>query len=490
MMKRRTTMKHHLLHWGTYLLCACGLLLLSGQQDFQQWLAEQDSAMQEFKDRRDKEFLNYLEKDWKEFQAYDGLVRDPAPKPPEIPLAASPAGEPLPDVPIIEEVAIPPMPAQPKPEPAPPPATSPTGREVKFLFFGIPVQIVVDKAIENVGMDEVNEEGIRNFWSTMSRTDYSPAVQQLESLRDRLGLNDWGYVHLTSSLGKSIYGERGNEWRLLSWFLLTKSGIQTRIGYHGEVVYLLLPSESKVFGVPFLTLEGEYFYIIPLGTESTSVPAITSYQGTYPNADRRIDFRLRTAPAFGNNPKELSLKFEYGGEEHTLPVKLNRHLIDFYNSYPQTDIPIYFGALLSAEAAGSLLHQLRPLVQGKSETKAVNILLRFVQTAFRYETDAQQFGAENYLFPEETLFYPASDCEDRSALFAYLVRNLLDREVIGLDYPGHIATAVKFHGDVGRDFIMHEGAKYTVADPTFIRAEYGMTMPAVREKTPEVFLIP
>ena len=45
---------------------------------------------------------------------------------------------------------------------------------------------------------------------------------------------------------------------------------------------------------------------------------------------------------------------------------------------------------------------------------------------------------------DEPLFYPYSDCEDHSVLFAYLVRELPGLEVIGLDYPGHVATAVRF----------------------------------------------
>ena len=79
---------------------------------------------------------------------------------------------------------------------------------------------------------------------------------------------------------------------------------------------------------------------------------------------------------------------------------------------------------------------------------AVNVLLRFVQTGFSYLTDSEQFGREKFMFPEETLSYPYSDCEDRSFLFAYLVSSLLGLDVIGLDYPGHVATAVKFSSPV------------------------------------------
>ena len=47
------------------------------------------------------------------------------------------------------------------------------------------------------------------------------------------------------------------------------------------------------------------------------------------------------------------------------------------------------------------------------------------------------------MFAEETLAAKASDCEDRAALFAYLARTVLDRTVVGLQWPNHVATAVK-----------------------------------------------
>lgn len=121
--------------------------------------------------------------------------------------------------------------------------------------------------------------------------------------------------------------------------------------------------------------------------------------------------------------------------------------------------------------------------------QTVNLLLCFVQTAFSYQVDDQQFGREKFLFPEETLFYPYSDCEDRSILFAYLVRELLGLEVIGLDYPGHVATAVRFSEEVPGDFVLCQGRKYTVCDPTYINATLGMGMPQFRGVDPQVILI-
>ena len=105
------------------------------------------------------------------------------------------------------------------------------------------------------------------------------------------------------------------------------------------------------------------------------------------------------------------------------------------------------------------------------------MLLDFVQTAFDYATDQEQFGYERPLFGDESLYYPKNDCEDRSILFAILVRDLLGLDVVLVHWPGHLATAVHFPEEVDGDYFTVEGRRYTVCDPTYIGAGIGETMP-------------
>ena len=121
-----------------------------------------------------------------------------------------------------------------------------------------------------------------------------------------------------------------------------------------------------------------------------------------------------------------------------------------------------------------------------TELEAVNFLLKFVQNAFEYRTDQQQFGEENFLFPEETLYYPYSDCEDRSVLFAWLVTELLDLEVVGLNYPGHVAAAVHLKQPVAGERVVFNGKGFVVTDPTYVNAVAGMVMPGYEDMKPGV----
>jgi hypothetical protein len=232
----------------------------------------------------------------------------------------------------------------------------------------------------------------------------------------------------------------------------------------------------------------EKYYITNLGGSDQPVKSLYTYEGRHEQAVKRIDFNLLASPVIGRNPLRKTFAFMYGGE-HRITVDINRTIVDFYEFYPQIDLDVYFNAPMSSETDNTLIEGLRPIIEGKSEPEAANIILRFVQTALEYQTDGEQFQYENYLFPEETLYYPYCDCEDRSFLYGYLVGSMLGLDVVGLEYPGHVATAVRFNGDVSGDTLLIDGGRYVICDPTFINANIGESMPKFKDVIPTVIEI-
>jgi len=112
-----------------------------------------------------------------------------------------------------------------------------------------------------------------------------------------------------------------------------------------------------------------------------------------------------------------------------------------------------------------------------TEVQAVNFLLHLTQSGFKYKTDGEQFGRERSLFLEESLNFPANDCEDRSIFFGKLVKELLGLRVVGLIYPNHLATAVEFKSHVKGDSVTYDNRRYIICDPTYIGADIGHAQP-------------
>jgi hypothetical protein len=61
--------------------------------------------------------------------------------------------------------------------------------------------------------------------------------------------------------------------------------------------------------------------------------------------------------------------------------------------------------------------------------------------------------------------YHYSDCDDRVALFYYLVKEIYNLPMIALLYPTHVTMAVPFDKPVGAP-VLYKGKKYSICEPT------------------------
>lgn len=460
-------------------------------ETFEEYKRHVSSEYQEYKDKRDREFVDFLKKQWSEFQGFKGLPLYQQPKPKVIPIArAKPAeSKEPPRIKEKEPARIVAEPARPvlMPPPAPvfiPPAITadPSKKIAAFDYFGVALKLTYDPKIRQ-RLAAIDQSNIANYWSELSKADYDPLLEQLRLTQKNMQLNDWGTFILIDKLARSINQNQENESVLLSWFLLSKLGYDSKIGYNNKSVYLMVAVSHTVYQTAFFKDEPKTYYCLSNSGQVHDVGKLFTYKGNYPDANRVLNFKIRSNPLLAGETGMRPLTFRYNNTQYNIKAQYSPALIGYYRFYPQSEYPIYFSANINDAATSSLLAQLAPLVRGKSEEEAVNLLLRFVQTAFPYETDEQQFSYEKVMLPEETLFYPYSDCEDRAILFAFLVRNLLDLPVVALHYPGHLATAVGFSGKVDGDTIIYKGRTFTVADPTYINANAGMAMPQFKNST-------
>jgi hypothetical protein len=486
--------------FGLSTLCLFLLAMpASSVSEFEQWKQQHQQSFQEYKDERDREFTAFLQEHWREMELLKGVVRDESPKPVTMPVAKPVPAEPAPeDIPARKPVDEKPLiilqpGAEPEPpvvvKPAPVPEQVRKGLRIRVDYFGTLVTLYYDPALKKSLPYRLNERALSNFWSALSKADYEPLLAQINDQANALQLNDWGYTVLTNKLGERIYPGDKNRQALFTWFVLTKAGFKSRVAYDDRNVYLLIPSKQRMYEVTYFTFDNERYYAVSFDGRTNKPGSVYTYDGHYPGAVKKLDMAIQTRVAKGANVEKRKLSFEYGGKEYAVDADYEKARINYLNTYPQLDLALYFNSAVAEVAESPLLQQLARDMEGMNETEAVNFLLRFVQTSFGYKTDDVQFGRENYLFPEETIFYPYSDCEDRSVLFAWLVKRLLSLDVVGLNYPGHVATAVRLNNGSDGDYVTHDGKRYTVADPTFVNATVGMTMPEFKNSRPEVILI-
>ena len=100
------------------------------------------------------------------------------------------------------------------------------------------------------------------------------------------------------------------------------------------------------------------------------------------------------------------------------------------------------------------------------------------------------WGHDRAFFPDETLYYPYCDCEDRAILLSRIVRDILGLKVVLIYYPGHLASAVNFtEAGVTGDYVLVNGLRYVICDPTFIGAPVGATMDGMDNRQAKIILL-
>ncbi len=465
-------------------LLLCGMLIVphcvAASEDFesyrrqqQQGIHKQQAEFQSYREQQDADFSDFLKMRWREFDSFQGKVRIKEPKPEQIPVApgVTPPRQVIAPKPVAPMRPVPPVPSKPLP-------VSPDTLRVDF--YGNPLDVSFDPAWRRYRSGgQASSQAMSAFWTMMSGSRYAQTLQTIDKASQRLKLDDWGRVSLWRAVAQSLQPGRKTEQRLLLWYFLIKSGYDVRLGYAGNDVYLFVAVQQPVYATKFTRVGEQTYYAVLADDRGDSIGRFYTYEANYPVKLKALDISSAAIGFTREVRAERSLSFDYKGQAVRLSVPYDRSLVEYLEGFPQSEFALYFDTDGSSILRHSLLAELRKYTAQMKEQEAVNFLLAFVQRAFAYKTDNDQFGREKYFFIEESLYFPYNDCEDRSVLFAWLVRELVGLKVIGLLYPGHMTTAVALtQPGSGMSYVDHHGQRFVIADPTYIGATVGMAMPA------------
>lgn len=449
---------------------------------FDAYVRETQSDFEKHRARLNAQFADYLKQRWEEFEVLSGE------KPPVLP---------EPDKPVVHDdkrqtpperlpiSTIPPVPVPRKPVPQEVPKREPSSSaNYDFSFYNTPCRVTLDES-HRFRLSASTEEAVSKTWNLLTKKDYETTLADCLRLRREFGLCDWPYAQMLGCLARSFLGET-NEATVLQAYLLVQSGYDVRIVRRGTSLLLALTTDRDVYACTYLNIDGKKYYLLdaPAGNGG-----YYTFRNSFSAYNQPCSLKLDRLPRLSYAAAKEITVTSRRYPELSVKVTGNGNLMDFFTHYPVCRWDVYASTPLSPELAETLLPALKKQLAGKTVPEAANMLLNFVQTGFAYQTDQQQFGYERPFFPDELFLYPYSDCEDRSALFACLVRSLLKLDVVLLHYPDHLATALHFPDDVSGDYILVSGKKYIVCDPTFIGANIGQTMPAYKKVGAEVIFL-
>lgn len=346
------------------------------------------------------------------------------------------------------------------------------GQNIAFQFYNKTFNISTDSSLYIKFDEKVSEKRIADFYYKLTQAKTSGILNLLMDYKVENHLNDWFYYQLIRKTVQQISPKEDNyeRYTLYKWFFLAKSGYDTRlaIGDNRQLLFYVW-SDEDISDIPFFKAEGKQFVCLNFHDYKDAhylTDKLNPVNIYIPEAENAFSYKVTQIPDFSpQDYKDKLITFNFRQKAYNFNVKLSTDVETVFKNYPLVNFESYFNIPLSRETYSSLIPLLKKNVKSMSQTKGVDYLMRFTRNAFLYEPDEDNFGKEKRLSPEQTLLSDYSDCDDRAALFFYLVKEIYNLPMIALLYPTHITMAVRFDKPVGKP-IAYKGSNYYVCEPT------------------------
>lgn len=338
-------------------------------------------------------------------------------------------------------------------------------------FYGQTFQFSYDQTQLTALPAELTRQSLQKELELTNTSDYRPLIDSLLAFKQRNQLNDWLYYQLIRKVAQQLCPKEQNygNYTFCKWFMLARSGYDARIALAGHKIIFYVFNDEDISDIPFFLVDGKKYMCLNYHDYAQvnlndDPPAAVKLE--VPEAKNAFSYKVTRLPDFKPGDYiEKSLGFTYDHKQYHFNIKFNPEIKTIFANYPGVDFETYFNIPLSKQTYSSLIPLLKKNISKMDQKKGVDYLMRFTRYAFLYEDDQQNFGKEKRMSPEETLSSNYSDCDDRAALFFYLVKEIYNLPMIALLYPTHITMAVEFSRPVG-DPILYHGKIYTACEPT------------------------
>ena len=421
--------------------------LYAQSNDYEAWLQEQGRVYDTFRTEAQAAYLASLRKPWERFDA-ERITSSANEIQQKFGAIETPTGD------VVESAAIPRDPVPVETRERMPEQLAPSTSDIADEWEG--------------AVAEVDISGIFGGIRDQFREGYLDDLSLLYSVVDALDQQDGGSESVP----------------IRTAVFLQELGISASIFKTERQVILGLASDDAVYDLPRLWWNDRQWYLVGLNDQDLVIdgelffPSIDAVEGR--------SFSFVPQPTKAGAAADRVISFTWNEQSYEFRIEYDSDWIQRLGERPELAFHHTLSVGLSPLTRASLENQIRPILGDLSEREQIEFLLRMVQKGFAYGLDSAQFGEQRALIAEEVLYYPYSDCEDRSALLIQLLSSLTGTEAVGLYYPGHVTVGLSIPPLPGDHVVSIEGSNYVMADPTYIGASVGMVMPDFASQQPEL----
>lgn len=345
------------------------------------------------------------------------------------------------------------------------------GQNRSFDFYGDTFNFTADSSLLLPVSTVASSASVHQFYDRISASNYKELISVITSYQDQHHLNDWIYYQLIRKVAEQISPKADNYFRytLYKWFLLNKCGYDARLAVGNDQVIFYVRNDEDISDIPFFMIDGKKYMCLnyhDYGKLFKQADAYIPINILIEEAKNQFSYKVTRMPDFKpEHYEEKNIEFSYQQKSYHFKLKLNNEVQSIFKNYPVVDFESYFNIPLSRETYSSLIPTLNENLKKMDQKKGIDYLMRFTRYAFLYEDDGENFGKEKRNAPEQTLLSTYSDCDDRAALFFYLVKEIYNLPMVAVLYPEHLTIAVNLDKPVGNT-VNYKGKQYSFCEPT------------------------
>jgi hypothetical protein len=364
-----------------------------------------------------------------------------------------------------------------------------SGTAGQLDFYGDTLQLATPGQLP-LFKGPLTEEAIRSFTSALAAEDLALTIRSLVQYRESQKPDDWLFYQLIRKAAQR-YSPKADDYiryTLFKWYFLSRTGYETTLSLSSNKLLFYVRSDENIYNIPFRMRDGRQFVCLNYHDygaidfeKERFVEVVIPVEG----ALHPFSYKVTRLPHFKKDDYlEKEVAFSYYENHYQFRIQLSREVKKIFQNYPVVDYTYQFNIPLSTGTYNTLIPSLKEKVRDKSTKDGVDFLMHFTRYAFLFKPDREAFGSEKRLSAEQTLLSEYSDCEDRAALFFYLVREIYNLPMIVLTYPDHVTVGVQFDKAYGTT-VEYGGKQFSICEPTPQRRNLriGQTLPGL-EKQP------
>lgn len=367
-------------------------------------------------------------------------------------------------------------------------------QSLEFSFYGKAVRVTAEAGLQHYKFSKTGLcfSKVSSQLKAMHHMGLGQTFSELRQEASAMNLDEMGYFQLLKTFSMRAFPEQTPEFRMaLVWYGLRHKGIDALLAGKNEYLNLFVRMDRETDGGFSLTHLGKTYYSVTRGDipyRALEVFRLTLLQDS---AYGELSINTSRLPELGDDVVQRTRAFEYRDRNYVLLTRYNANLVAYMNDLPRFKIGTHLYEVRPSDDAYNSLHDsLKLWMRDMDDQEKQNFLLAMVQKAFPYKADRDYRSTEKRNFVEQTLADDYVDCEDKAALFCYLVREYLGKKTILIysESKVHVNCAVEMPAGAPGYTFKYKNKPYLLCEPSYTGYSAGETdMTQAEFKNAEIF---